>query len=339
MLSVAILIPCHNEERSIAACIRSCLNQTRKPDEIVVVDDASTDSTPLILKRFKNNINVITLPKNTGNKSYVQEIGLNFISTDIFISTDADTLLDREFVGRAVKAFEDPAVSAFAGYVKSLKFNWLTACREIDYCVGQTIHKKAQSVINALLVIPGCAGAFRTKIFRRVITFDHDTVTEDLDFTYKFHEKNLKIVYDQEAIVYTQDPGTLRSYTKQMRRWMGGGWQNLVKHFSLIKKPPNTLELLLIYAEGLVFSVLILITPIISLYFTVFILLSHIAISILLAILSSLKDRRIDLLLYSPLYAFISYLNAYIFVEQFIAQVVLKKQTLTWYQPDRRVVV
>ena len=240
-MKTCIMIPCHNEEKSIRACVESCLLQTRIPDQILVVNDGSIDRSGKILAEFGNKIQVLTIPIATGNKSHAQEQGLKYVDADIFIATDGDTVLDPYLVEEIEKSFlENPNAVAVGGYVQSLKHNWLTACREIDYIVGQNLYKVAQANVGALFVIPGCAGAFRTEIFRKHIRFDHDTLTEDLDFTYKLHENYFEIIYNRKAIAYTQDPATLGEYINQMRRWYSGGWQNLKKHYWLLKKPGNS---------------------------------------------------------------------------------------------------
>ena len=97
-LTFSILIPAHNEEKMISSCIQSCLTQTRKPDEIIVINDGSTDNTGDILKTYGNQITVISIDKATGNKSKAQEIGVKYVTTDILIATDGDTILDKDFV-------------------------------------------------------------------------------------------------------------------------------------------------------------------------------------------------------------------------------------------------
>ncbi len=72
-MKITILIPCHNEEKSIKSTINSCLNQSRTPDEILVVNDGSTDRTGDILASFGNKIKVVNIARATGNKSYAQE--------------------------------------------------------------------------------------------------------------------------------------------------------------------------------------------------------------------------------------------------------------------------
>ncbi len=333
-MRISIVIPCHNEEKSIAKCIDSCLAQTRKADQILVINDGSTDNSRKILETYKKDIEVLTIPVATGNKSRAQEKGLSYVTGDIFIATDGDTLLDKNFVKRIEEDFKDPKVIAVGGYVKSLRYNWLTACRALDYTVGQNIDKLAQDYVNYMLVIPGAAGAFRTNIFKK-LGFDHDTLTEDLDFTYKLHKLGHKIKYDREAICYTQDPADFSSYVNQMRRWFGGGWQCFMKHASVPSRPGMALELSLIYGEGLVFSLLIFLLPFINIFFALTLLFSNLVIVLALAIFAGAKEKRWDFLLILPQYLFLKYVNAWIYLEQFTKEVVLKRKNMAWFHPDR----
>ena len=333
--SISILIPCHNEEAGVRACIESCLNQTRKLDQIVVVDDASTDKSLAILKEFGNKITLIALTKNMGNKSYVQEHGLQHITSDIFIATDGDTILDPHFVEEIEKSFVDDKVIAAGGYIRSIKYNWITAIREIDYVVGQNIHKLAQSHMDSMLVIPGCAGAFRTSIFKKHITFDHDTITEDLDFTYRFHRNGFKIAFNRNAIVWTQDPPTFHSYLNQMRRWYGGGWQNLRKHYGIVSSPLRAIEWSLIYVEGLVFSTLLLVMPLLNIKFFCLLLIPYALFDLAQALYTAWKSRRMDVIYYAPLHLCMVFVNAYVFIEQFVKEIILRKRTMIWFKPLR----
>ncbi|TSC69104.1 MAG: glycosyltransferase [Parcubacteria group bacterium Gr01-1014_56] len=336
-LTISILIPCYNEEKSVVACIRSCLDQTRPADEVVVVNDGSTDNTAELLKTFGSAITVVEIPVATGNKSHAQEIGLKHITSDIVVTTDGDTILNPRFIERVAIDFTDPSVAAMGGYVVSLSHNWLTACRELDYILGQDLYKRAQAYLHAIFVIPGCAGAFRVDLFRNItIGFDHDTLTEDLDLTYKLHVQGLKIVYDREAIVYTQDPATLSSYINQMRRWYCGGWQNLLKHYQVLQNPANAFTFTLIYIEGTFFAALLFMLPVLNFVLFVYFVLPYIVFLLLLGMYGSLVRKRWDLLLYSPTYIVLLFINAFIFLEQFVKEIVLRKKNMVWFHPECR---
>jgi cellulose synthase/poly-beta-1,6-N-acetylglucosamine synthase-like glycosyltransferase len=339
-MKVSILIPCHNEEKSIRQCVESCLSQTRPPDQILVVNDGSTDRSGEILAEFGDRIEVISIEKATGNKSYAQERGLSHITGDIFIATDGDTILHPRAVETFVRAYEEqPEAAAVCGYVKSLRHNWITACREMEYVIGQNIFKIAQAYLDAIFVIPGCAGAFRTDIFREHIRFDHDTLTEDLDFTYKLHELGFRIVYARDAVAYTQDPATLTAYINQMRRWYAGGWQNLRKHFGVLKKPNNIFQLSMNYIEGFIFSVAFLVSPLINVRYFEYFILPFLAMILILGGIAAISRKRWDILYCSPAYIVLVYVNAFIFLEQFWIEIVRKQTNLVWYQPERRAIV
>ncbi len=334
-IKISILIPCHNEEKSIRRCIESCLNQTRPADQILVVNDGSTDKSGEILASFGDGIEVLSIPVATGNKSFAQQRGLKLVTGDVFIATDGDTIMDKHFVERIEKDLRDPTVMAVGGYVKSLKYNWLTACRELDYVIGQNLHKLAQSYMDFMFVIPGCAGAFRTKFFKKFITFDHDTVTEDLDFTYRYHVAGHKILYNRKAIVYTQDPATISSYTNQMRRWYAGGWQNLLKHYRIVSQPLKAVELTLMYVEGLTFSFLLFLVPILNPWFAAVMFIPYFGFLGLVAIYGAFKSKRIDLIYFAPAYILLTFINAWVFMEQFVQEIVIGNKTLIWFQPER----
>ncbi len=335
-MTASILIPCHNEELTIKRSIQSCLNQSHKPSEIVVVNDGSTDHSLKILSYFKNKIKIVNIPVATGNKSYAQEAGLKHITSDILITTDADTILDRDFVKNILKEFQNKKVIASAGYVKSIKQNWLTACRQIDYLISQEINKSAQALINAIFVIPGCAAAYRTKHFKKYIFFGHDTLTEDLDFTYKYHRNKLKITFCKSAIAYTCDPTTIPDYIGQLRRWNSGNWQNLLKHYQVIENPGNALEMALIYLEGLTFPLVLTLALILNLKLFLLFSLTYLTVIFIFAIYGARRDNRWDLVLNVPVYYFVSFINYAVFIEQFILEVILTRRNLVWFQPKRK---
>lgn len=335
-MRISILIPCYNEEKTIKACVESCLNQTLKADEVVVVNDGSTDKSKKILEEFGNKIKLVDLKENTGNKSRAQETGLDHITGDIVVTTDADTVLDKNFLAEIAGSFIVNDAEAVAGYVKSLKNNWLTGLRELDYLVGQDLHRNAQSEIGCLFVIPGCAAAYKSELFKRALSFDHDTVTEDIDLTYKLHKYGKRIIFNKRAVVYTQDPSDLYSFVNQLRRWYGGQWQNLVKHAKAVKRPMQVLEYAIIHSEGIYAPVSLIVLPFIDTSIAIFNMLFLFSYSLAVGLYAAILRRRSDLFLYAPLY-FISYLiNSYVFIEQFVKEYIFRRKSLYWFKPARR---
>ncbi len=338
-LSISLLIPCHNEERTIKKTIESCLDQTRPADQVIVVNDGSTDRSLEIIESFGERVISINIVKCTGNKSYAQEYGLMFVTGDVFIATDADTLMDRKFIERIEADFQDEKVSAVCGYVKSLEYNWLTACRQIDYSISQGIHKLAQGIMGFVVVIPGCAAAFRTDVFRGYVTFDHDTLTEDLDFTYKLHEQGFRVAFDNKAVVYTQDPAELKSYVNQVKRWYRGNWQNLRKHYRIFGRAIPAMELSLAFIEGLIFPASLLIMLSISVIYFLRIVEFYLVAAYVVGLYAAIVSRRWRLMLYPPFYVAMMFVNSWVFISEFIKEYTNKNRKLIWFSPARREIV
>lgn len=334
--SVSAVIPCYNEEKTIEKTVLSCLRQSHKIDQIIVVNDGSTDKTMDVLRKYASVITIVDMKENSGNKSHAQQRGIGRVTGDLFIMVDADTELDRDFTKHIVKNFLREDVTAVAGYIKSMKHNILTGCREIDYFVGQLIMKPAQSYINYLYVMPGCATAFRTDFFKTNINFDHDTITEDLDFTFQTHALKKKIIFNRKAYVYTQDPSTLHCYINQMRRWYGGGWQNLLKHFSIVlRKPSAAFMLLLMNGEAFYYSAILLTLPIINPSLLGVLLLSSYIFSLLFGIIAAISRGRPDLLLSIAIHPMVKMIDTYIFMETFVQEIILRRKRMTWFKPQR----
>ena len=96
---VSIIIPLYNSQAYISECIASCLKQTHKNIEIIVVDDGSTDDGLDIVKRIAHDYKKIHVihTKNNGVSS-ARNIGLKKASGDYICFTDADDSIEKNFV-------------------------------------------------------------------------------------------------------------------------------------------------------------------------------------------------------------------------------------------------
>jgi len=122
-----------------------------------------------------------------------------------------------------------------------------------------------------------------------------------------------------------------------MRRWFGGGWQNLAKYLDqrLISEPGRSLELSLIYIEGLVFSLTLFILPVINIILAFKFMLMFYVVVIIQGIYAAIKEKRWDILLVPIYYPMMMYINAWVSIEQFINEFILAKRNMIWYHPER----
>jgi glycosyltransferase involved in cell wall biosynthesis/CTP:molybdopterin cytidylyltransferase MocA len=103
-LSVSVIIPTYNRAAFVAQAIESALAQTRRPDEIIVVDDGSTDETDRVLSAFGSPVTVVRQP-NRG-RSAARNAALRAAKTDAVLFLDSDDWLMPSCVERCVQELE-----------------------------------------------------------------------------------------------------------------------------------------------------------------------------------------------------------------------------------------
>lgn len=111
------VITCHNNRNTITDAILSCLNQTLPFDEIVVVNDKSTDGSEEFLNELEKRyscLTVLNLPSNLG-PSAARDLGIRKLTTDFFTQLDGDDLFwPTKNAGEAAAIAGDEGVVAFS---------------------------------------------------------------------------------------------------------------------------------------------------------------------------------------------------------------------------------
>ena len=110
MSKISVFVACYNYGRFLEKCLQSILSQTRKADEILVIDDCSTDNTPEIAKKFKKKITYIRQPKNLGS-SKTFNIGPKMAKGDYILALSADDWLQPSMLEKEAAVLDQyPAV-------------------------------------------------------------------------------------------------------------------------------------------------------------------------------------------------------------------------------------
>ncbi len=110
-MKVSVIVPAYNEEKYLGKCLEALKNQTLTPDEIIVVDNNSTDRTSEIAKEAR--VRVIT--EKSQGLTYARNSGFNHAIGDVLLRTDSDTQVPKDWVERMSKHFEDPEVGRVTG--------------------------------------------------------------------------------------------------------------------------------------------------------------------------------------------------------------------------------
>lgn len=99
-MKISVVIPVYNAEKFIESCIDSVLNQTYDDIEILVINDGSTDSTELVLKKFENKIKIID--KENGGTASALNMGIKHMTGEWFKWLSADDILKTDAIEKLV---------------------------------------------------------------------------------------------------------------------------------------------------------------------------------------------------------------------------------------------
>jgi biofilm PGA synthesis N-glycosyltransferase PgaC len=230
---VAILVPAHNE----AACIEDAIEQLSKNNypsfEIIAINDGSSDDTGGILGRLTqkiDNLRVINLTRNYG-KATALKIGALASNAEFIMCIDADALLDKNALFWMMKHFEEgPRVGAVTGNPRVVNKTGLLAriqIGEFSAIVGMV--KRTQRNIGRIFTVSGVNTMFRLAALHDVRYWSTDTVTEDIDISWKLQMRYWDIRYEPRALTWILVPETLSALWKQRLRWAQGGYEAATK--------------------------------------------------------------------------------------------------------------
>jgi cellulose synthase/poly-beta-1,6-N-acetylglucosamine synthase-like glycosyltransferase len=219
---VSVIVAGHNEAHAIERCVRSLREQSRPPDEIIVVSDGSTDSMPAMLRSLKRRglIDQAHCTVLRGGKSAASNLAELHATGDIVVNVDCDCSFDRHALRLIVEPFADPRTGAVCGnlFVRNPGQSVMTGFQSIEYLISISLGKQAGELFNQVVCVSGGFGAFRRTALASVGGFDVGG-GEDLDVTLRLRNAGWRIHFAADAIGYTDVPVTLMEFTRQRLRW------------------------------------------------------------------------------------------------------------------------
>ena len=195
-MKVSIVIPAFNEEEFIKECLVSVLNQKELPDEIIVVDNNSTDDTAKIAKRL--GAKVVT--ENRQGLIFARNKGFDCAKYEILARCDADTVVPTNWVKRIKYNFEKQKINALTGPI--LYYDTM-----VKTLLPVRIYSRSlKLLLNGNRVLFGPNMAITKSIWERVepfVNLNDSLVLEDVDLSINILKAKGKIGYDPSLIVKT----------------------------------------------------------------------------------------------------------------------------------------
>ncbi len=239
---VSIIVPAWNEEIGIITTVEALLKSTYKNIEILVIDNASKDNTgsnvKALIERYERQIEkeagehiaVKYFYEGAQGKGHALNLGLKVATGDIIMSIDADCFVPPESIANFVKYFRDPNVMAAVGNVRIGNTDTIVGVVQYLEFLFSFYFKKAESLVNTIYIIGGAAGAFRRELFDKLGPYSVTNITEDIELSMRIQGAGMKVVYAQDAYVFTEGAVTLNGLMKQRLRWKRGRFETLVEH-------------------------------------------------------------------------------------------------------------
>jgi peptidoglycan-N-acetylglucosamine deacetylase len=238
---VAVLIPAYNEEKVIVRTIRSVMMSTYKNIRIIVIDDGSTDETFDVARdAYPADIasgRLTVLSKPNGGKADALNFALDKIDEEIYVGIDADGVIAHDAITNLVPHFANPRIGAVAGNAKvGNRVNLWTRWQALEYITSQNFERRALDLFDVVMVVPGAIGAWRTEAVKAGNGYHSNTVAEDADLTMNLLEQGYCVIYEDQALAFTEAPVNADGLIRQRFRWSFGILQAIFKHRGAISK-------------------------------------------------------------------------------------------------------
>ena len=219
-LTVSIIIPAYNEEKVLNHCLESIKNQVEMPDQVIVVNNNSTDRTESIAKSYPF---VKLLNEKKQGLIAARNKGFSASTGDIYARIDADSVLSKNWVKKLRKDFtDDTKVDAVTGpgAVYEVALNG----RYPLMFFSKLYFKSARKFYNQE-ILWGSNMAIRKFVWLKIknLACENDTlVHEDVDLSILIHKVGGIIFYDKNLKVYIHglrfnSPAKLIKYYKMQR--------------------------------------------------------------------------------------------------------------------------
>lgn len=248
---VTVQLPVFNERYVVERLIKAAagIEYPRELLEIQVLDDSTDDTSEIIDRCIRG------LPKDLcmrrlhrtdrrGYKAGALEAGLHATEGEFLAVFDADFLPPRDFLMRTVPLFTDPAVGMVQARWEHINPGYSFLCRMQALLLDGhfVIEHVARSRNGCFFNFNGTAGVFRRKCIVDAGGWQHDTLTEDMDLSYRAQLKGWEFAYLPELTCPAELPVDMNAFLTQQHRWAKGSVQTGRKLMGRIFRAPIRLR-------------------------------------------------------------------------------------------------
>jgi cellulose synthase/poly-beta-1,6-N-acetylglucosamine synthase-like glycosyltransferase len=208
---------------------------------VYVVDDASTDATPQVVrgKAAEHPGRVFHVRREQGGegKAHTLNHGLRRIREEDWYEAvliiDADVIFTARSLARMTRHLADPSVGAVTGYIKegSRPANFMNRFISYEYINAQAGARRAQNVLGAVACLAGGAQLLRRESLEAIGgEIDTSSLAEDTFTTFNVQLDGQRVVFEPHAVVWAEEPHDIAGLWKQRLRWGRGNVQVTMRY-------------------------------------------------------------------------------------------------------------
>lgn len=226
-MRVSVIIPVYNAEKTIVSCLESLHIQSCIPDEVIVVDNYSTDKTVHLVKCFVEHegiSNIILCSENKKGQAAARNKGINLSNGDIIVFIDSDCIARKDWVEQIKKTFiKDPNLDIVGGKFFSHQSNSLVSkflsvfwAPDMSNVKEVQVTEKTDFFLDKYIHIFNAA--FKKDILLKLKGFDEEMFPsgEDMDIWMRALDVDAKIIaWNSNIVIHHIHRDTMKGLIKQ----------------------------------------------------------------------------------------------------------------------------
>ena len=236
---VTIQLPIYNELYVVERLVDNIAKFDYPKDkyEIHILDDSTDETMQIALAKVEEykakgfNIEHITRSNRVGYKAGALKEGTKFAKGKFLAIFDADFLPNPDFLRQTIPHFADEKVGVVQTRWEHINedYSIITRLQAFQLNVHFTVEQMGRYNADYLLQFNGTAGIWRRECITDAGGWEADTLTEDLDLSYRAQFKGWKITFLEDITSPAELPAEMNGLKSQQHRWMKGGAETAVK--------------------------------------------------------------------------------------------------------------
>jgi cellulose synthase/poly-beta-1,6-N-acetylglucosamine synthase-like glycosyltransferase len=239
--TVTIQLPIYNEKYVVERLLDavSLFDYPKEKLEIQVLDDSTDETTEIILKKIESmrplglNFKLIHREQRVGYKAGALDHGFHIASGEFIAIFDADFIPPPDFLNKTLPYFINEKVGVVQtrwGHINK-DYSILTQLQAFGLDAHFSIEQTARSAAGSFINFNGTCGVWRKTCITDAGGWSNDTLTEDLDLSYRAQLRGWKFEYLEDVETKGELPVIMPAIKSQQYRWNKGAAETAKKNF------------------------------------------------------------------------------------------------------------